>query len=65
MDLEPMPRITRNSIIPPNSELRKPAILGIEFQRRDLLKWVFLRIPLDADVVDGLLLEVLEELCAE
>lgn len=65
MLLESMPAINRNAIIPPGPELREPRVLWLELERRDLLEGVFLGIPLDADVVDGLLGEVLQQLCAE
>ncbi|KAF2625975.1 hypothetical protein BU25DRAFT_106590 [Macroventuria anomochaeta] len=60
-----MPGINRNAIIPPGPELRQPGVLGLEFERRDLLERVLLRVPFDADVVDGLLGKVLEQLRAE
>ena len=65
MLLQPMPAIDRNSIIPPRPKLRHPRVLRLEFQSRDLFERVFLGIPFDAEVVDGLFVEVLEELGAE
>ena len=65
MLLQPMPAIDRDSIIPPRPKLWHPGVLRLEFQSRDLFERVFLGIPFDAEVVDGLFVEILEELGAE
>lgn len=65
MHLQPMPRVNRNPIIPPDPELRQPTILRLKLQRRDLLKGIFFLVPGYADIVYGLLGEVLQELRAE
>ena len=63
--LKPMPRVNRNAIIPPSPELWQVRILGWELNSRDLLKGVFDGVPLDSDIVHGLLIQVLEHLGAE
>lgn len=65
MLLKPMPAVHRDPVIPPGPKLRQPTILRLKLQRRNLLEGVLLRVPLDADVVDGLLGEVLQHLRAE
>ena len=60
-----MPAIQRNAIIPPRPKARQPAILRLKLEGCDLLKGVFLRIPLDPDVVDGLFREIAQELGGE
>ena len=48
---KPMPAIQRDAIIPPRPETRQPTILRLELEGCDLLKGVFLCVPLDADVI--------------
>jgi hypothetical protein len=65
MLLESVPAIHRNAIVPPRAELGQPGILRLEFEGRDLLERVLFWVPIDADVVDRLLVEVLQHLGAE
>jgi hypothetical protein len=65
MLLQPMPAINRNPIIPPSPKLGQPRILRLKLKRRDLLERVLCRVPLDADIVNGLLGQVLQHLRAE
>jgi hypothetical protein len=65
MQFQPMPGIAGNTIIPPNAELRDPRILRFERESGDLLEGELLLVPFDADVVYGLLGQVLEHLGAE
>lgn len=65
MFLQTMPRVNRDPVIPPHSELWNPAILGLKLNRRNLLKRVFLRVPFNANVIDRLLLQILQHLSAE
>lgn len=65
VSLQAVPRVASDSIIPPGSELREPGVLRFELKGRDLLHGILVLVPLDADVVDGLLVQVLKKLCAE
>lgn len=60
-----MPGVARNAVVPPDAELWDPAVLRIEFQRGDLLKWILVGVPLDTNVVHRLFVEVLKHLGAE
>lgn len=65
MFLQPMPAVHRDPIIPPDPELRQPTVLRLKLDRRDLLERILLRVPLQTNVLDGLLLQVLQKLGAE
>lgn len=60
-----MPAIKRDAVVPPDPEFRQPGVLRFEFEGREVFEGVGGRGPFDADVVDGLLREVLEELGPE
>ena len=65
MGLEAVPRIACNPVIPPRSELGQPRILRFELKRRDMLHGILVLIPLDSNIVDWLLVQVLQHLRTE
>lgn len=65
MLLQTVPAVDRDSVVPPGSELWEPRVLRIKLEHGNLLEGVFLLVPLDANVLDRLLLEVLQHLSTE
>lgn len=53
------------ALIEPLAELIIKTVLRLELQRPDLLERILLLVPLDAQVLDGLFVEVLQKLDAE
>ena len=62
---ETVPGVDRDSVVPPNPKLGHPAILRLEFQSSYLLEGILLGVPFHTEVINRLLLQVLEQLCAE
>jgi hypothetical protein len=65
MLLESVPAVHCDAIVPPRAELGQPGVLRLEFEGGDLLERILLWVPVDTDVVDGLLVQVLQHLRAE
>lgn len=65
MLLQAVPRVHGDAVVPPDAKLRDPTVLRVELDGRHGLEREFLLVPLDADVVDGLLVKVLQKLRAK